>query len=163
MDVYDSKTRSLVMRAVQSKNTKPEMAVRRLLHSLGYRYHLHSVDLPGKPDLVFTGRRKAIFVHGCFWHQHPGCKSSDRPAANSDYWRTKLDRNMARDRRVLNEIQELGWTALVVWECETRKANTDVLQALLRQFLGATRVGFQSTKNGVPRQIESENENNTKY
>jgi DNA mismatch endonuclease (patch repair protein) len=156
MDIYNSETRSRVMRSVHSKNTKPEVAVRTLLHSLGYRYRLHSADLPGSPDIVFAGRRKVIFIHGCFWHQHSGCKSADRPSANSDYWRTKLDRNMVRDRQILEALHALGWSALVIWECETRKAERNLLQSRLCEFLGEARLPSSRPKNAVPRRTESE-------
>jgi DNA mismatch endonuclease (patch repair protein) len=140
MDIYDNETRSRVMRSVRSKNTKPEVLVRRYLHSLGYRYRLHSANLPGSPDIVFAGRRKVIFIHGCFWHQHAGCKSADRPSANSDYWRVKLDRNMARDQSVLEALHILGWSVLVIWECETRKSKWELLQSKLSEFLGESRL-----------------------
>ena len=121
MDVYDETTRSAVMRAVKSRNTKPEMRLRRLLHAAGFRYRLHRADLPGKPDLVFPGRRKVVFVHGCFWHQHPGCPAADRPSANSDYWNRKLAGNAARDAVHLTALREQGWDACVVWECDLRR------------------------------------------
>lgn len=110
--------RSEIMRAVKSKDTKPEMIVRRLVHALGYRYRLHRPDLPGKPDLTFAGRRAVIFVHGCFWHQHT-CKRGDRqPATNVAYWRRKLARNVARDKANARHLRRLGWRVLTVWECQ---------------------------------------------
>ena len=156
MDIYNKETRSRVMRSVRSKNTKPEMAVRSLLHALGCRYRLHSDVLPGSPDIVFASRRKVIFVHGCFWHQHSGCKSADRPSANSDYWRAKLDRNMERDCKVLDATHALGWSALVIWECETRKGDRNLLQTRLREFLGDTRLSSVNTKNMGLNSTESE-------
>ena len=119
-DKFDAETRSRTMRAVKSKNTAPEMKVRRLAHAMGCRFRLHRKDLPGSPDLVFPKSRKAIFVHGCFWHQHPGCEAAARPKSRPDYWNRKLDGNVARDARHLAELAAAGWTALVVWECETR-------------------------------------------
>jgi DNA mismatch endonuclease (patch repair protein) len=106
------------MRAVKSENTKPELFVRYLLHNLGYRYRLYRKDLPGKPDLTFAGRRRVIFVHGCFWHGHD-CKRGARiPKQNRDYWENKVIRNKRRDMMNLDALQQLSWRALVVWECE---------------------------------------------
>lgn len=112
--------RSRTMRAVRSQNTAPEMKVRRFLHAAGLRFRLHDRRLPGVPDLVFPGRRVVLFVHGCFWHQHPGCKAADRPKSHGDYWNRKLDGNVARDARHIVELVELGWTVMIIWECETR-------------------------------------------
>lgn len=101
---------------------KPELAVRRLVHGLGYRYRLHRHDLPGRPDMVFSSRRKVIFVHGCFWHQHPdpNCKLAHRPRSNLEYWEPKLRRNRERDATHHKRFAELGWDALVIWECEVK-------------------------------------------
>lgn len=118
------------MRRVTAKDTGPEMIVRRLIHGAGYRYRLHRADLPGKPDLVFPGRKKVIFVHGCFWHQHPGCKAADRPASNRDYWDKKLDRTVIRDRTNLAKLKEMGWRVLVVWEC-TIKDREELARRLI--------------------------------
>lgn len=118
------------MRRVKAKDTGPEMIVRRLIHAAGYRYRLHRANLPGKPDLVFPGRKKVIFVHGCFWHQHPGCKAADRPAGNREYWDKKLDRTVVRDRTNLAKLEEMGWQVLVVWEC-TIKDREDLARRLI--------------------------------
>jgi len=127
--------RSKTMRAVKGKDTKPELFVRRLLHRNGYRYRLHRSDLPGKPDLVFPGRRKVIFVHGCFWHGHH-CKRGDRePKTNVSYWRPKIARNRERDERNKARLQDMGWNVLVVWECEVKPAGK--LEKRLREFLDA--------------------------
>jgi len=126
--------RSANMRAVRSKNTKPEIIVRKVAHRLGYRFRLHRRDLPGHPDLVFAARRKVIFVHGCFWHVHTGCKRATSPKANAAFWRAKLDRNVQRDADQLAALQDAGWEALVVWECETK--NQHQLSATIRSFLG---------------------------
>lgn len=108
------------MRAVHSTNTSPEMAVRRLLHANRYRYRLHRKDLPGKPDIVFPSRKKAIFVHGCFWHGHT-CKRGARvPKANQEYWLRKIQRNVERDKDHLERLKELGWSVLIIWECEIK-------------------------------------------
>ena len=121
------------MRAVKSRDTKPEMIVRRLLHGMGFRYRLHRSELPGKPDIVFPGRRKAIFVHGCFWHGHDCKRGARTPASNTTYWTAKIGRNMARDRETMAQLAETGWEALVVWECELRER--DALARKLQFFL----------------------------
>src|SRR6185437_16737197 len=105
--------------AIKATGTKPEMAVRRLVYGLGYRYRLHRRDLPGKPDLAFGPHRKVIFVHGCYWHQHQGCRHGRLPGSNLGYWREKLARNVARDARHLADLRSAGWRVMVIWECET--------------------------------------------
>lgn len=128
-------TRSEIMRAVRSKDTGPEMIVRKLVHGMGYRYRLHQKDLPGNPDLVFPKRRKIIFVHGCFWHHHD-CKRGDRkPIKNSEYWTSKIARNVERDRASINALRNYGWAVLVVWECETLLRDRAVLASSLNAFL----------------------------
>ncbi|ARL35297.1 very short patch repair endonuclease [Burkholderia pseudomallei] len=124
--------RSRTMRAVKSKDTGPEMIVRRFLHAAGLRYRLHDSRLPGKPDLVFPGRRIAVFVHGCFWHQHVNCPASARPKSSLDYWAHKLDANVARDLRHQEALTEAGWAVLVIWECQTR--SREALEELLKKF-----------------------------
>lgn len=123
------------MRSIRSRNTKPEILVRRVVHAMGYRYRLHRRDLPGTPDLAFPARRKAIYVHGCFWHQHPdpGCRLARRPKRNLEYWSPKFRRNVERDSENFAALASLGWQALVVWECETR--DLDALASRLRAFL----------------------------
>lgn len=122
------------MARVRARDTKPEMIVRRLLHAMGYRYRLHARELPGKPDLVFRPRRKAIFVHGCFWHGHDCPRGSRTPTANGEYWAAKIARNRARDTSVLERLAAAGWLALTLWECELRDQSS--LAARLRAFLG---------------------------
>jgi DNA mismatch endonuclease (patch repair protein) len=124
--------RSENMRAIRSKDTVPEMAVRSLVHGLGYRFRLHRADLPGKPDLVFPARRKVIFVHGCFWHSH-GCKAGLIPGTNQDFWLPKLLRNKLRDGENLEALAELGWAPLVVWQCELRDSGSLLLK--IKRFL----------------------------
>lgn len=119
MDKVDKATRSATMRAVKSKNTSPEMRIRHLLHSAGYRYRLHRADLPGKPDLVFPERRKIIFLPGCFWHGHD-CRPKIRPASNIDYWMPKIEGNKVRDARNIAALREAGWQVLVLWECQLK-------------------------------------------
>jgi DNA mismatch endonuclease (patch repair protein) len=124
------------MRAIRSKNMKPEMAVRRLAHRMGYRFRIHRKDLPGKPDMVFPGRRVVIFIHGCFWHQHadPHCKDARLPNSDTDYWHPKLLRNQARDAENEAALQVQGWRVLVIWECQTK--DTPALTQRLLSFLG---------------------------
>ena len=123
------------MRAVKSTDTRPEMIVRRLVHAMGYRYRLHRKDLPGKPDLVFGPRRKAIFVNGCFWHRHECIRGARQPKTNAEYWRAKIARNTERD--ITNEIalQTAGWSVLKVRECQTKAADRANLERMLREFL----------------------------
>jgi DNA mismatch endonuclease, patch repair protein len=126
-------SRSENMRRIRSKDTAPEMAVRRLVHDMGYHYRLHRKDIPGKPDLSFLGRRKVIFIHGCFWHQHPGCREGRPPKSNTAYWLPKLERNQARDKAALEQLASSGWEALVVWECEAN--DVSALTYKIRVFL----------------------------
>ena len=134
-DTVASQRRSEIMSHIRAKGMKPEMRVRRLAHSMGYRYRLHRKDLPGKPDLVFPGRRKAIFVHGCFWHQHadPACKITRIPKSNRDYWLPKLERNAARDVEHVAKLNKLGWEVLILWECEVEEYIG--LRERIRKFL----------------------------
>lgn len=111
------------MAAVRSVHTKPELAVRRLLHRLGYRYRLHGAKLPGKPDLVFSCRRKVVFVHGCFWHRHPRCRYATSPKTRADFWQKKFASNVARDRRVRRELRAAGWDVMTVWQCELKQPD----------------------------------------
>lgn len=120
------------MSHIRSKNTKPELAVRRLVHSLGYRYRLHSKNLPGHPDLVFSGRKKVIFVHGCFWHYH-GCKKGQQPKSRLEYWRPKLEENKARDVRNQAALGDMGWKFLIIWQCEIK--DSDHLKKRIEGFL----------------------------
>lgn len=124
--------RSRTMRAVRSRDTAPEMIVRRFLHATGLRFRLQDRRLPGVPDLVFPRRRVALFVHGCFWHQHPHCQAAARPKSRPDYWNRKLDGNVIRDRRHRDEIEALGWHHLVIWECQVKDA--DKLEELVRRI-----------------------------
>ena len=125
--------RSRTMRAVKGRDTGPEMTVRRLAHGMGYRYRLYRKDLPGKPDLVFPARRKVIFVHGCFWHQHACKRGSRSPKSSRDYWIPKLKRNKQRDARNQKLLREMGWDVLVIWECEMK--DRDALGKRIAAFL----------------------------
>jgi DNA mismatch endonuclease, patch repair protein len=121
------------MRAIRSKDMLPELAVRSVVHKMGYRFRLHGNDLPGKPDLVFPSRRKVIFVHGCFWHSH-NCKAAHVPKSNVSYWGPKLQRNQARDGKNIKTLRADGWKALVIWECETR--DEGAVRKRVAKFLG---------------------------
>jgi len=133
-DHISPELRSRVMGRVRGKNTEPEKRVRRLVHGMGFRYRLHRRDLPGTPDLVFTGRKKIIFVHGCFWHQHD-CPRGARPSSNTSFWNRKLDGNIQRDERNVSALKKDGWKVLVVWECETK--NPARLTKRLKKFLSS--------------------------
>lgn len=123
------------MALVRSRDSKPEMILRRMIHALGYRYRLHRRDLPGTPDLVFPSRRKAIFVHGCFWHRH-NCPLGNRmPKSRVDFWAEKFNANRLRDQRNLRRLRRDGWAILVVWECQIRPSNLDRLQKKIVDFL----------------------------
>ena len=124
------------MRSVGRKHTKPEMITRRALHALGYRFRVNMKGLPGSPDIAFTKRRKAIFVHGCFWHRHPGCRCATEPKTRNEFWRTKFEANIERDDRKRRELEKLGWKVETVWECETRSLSR--LIERLKDFLGLT-------------------------
>lgn len=107
------------MSRISGKETKPEIAVRKAAHKLGYRFRLHRRDLPGSPDIVFPSRKLALFVHGCFWHQHETCHFAYTPKSNIEFWQTKFKNNVARDARAKQELERLGWRVAVIWECET--------------------------------------------
>jgi DNA mismatch endonuclease (patch repair protein) len=127
--------RRRTMQAVKSKNTAPELLVRSVAHNMGYRFRLHRKDLPGKPDLVFSARRKVIFVHGCFWHGHNCARGARVPKTNREYWTNKIARNQERDRVVGAALSRSGWTSLVIWECNI--GNDKQLKVQLRKFLNA--------------------------
>ena len=119
-----------MMAGIRSKDTKPEMTVRRFLHAEGFRYRLHTRDLPGSPDLVLPKYRVAIFVHGCFWHRHPGCRYTTTPASNTERWSQKFKANMERDMRKEAALEASGWRVIVVWECELRRTAQERLERL---------------------------------
>lgn len=135
VDTISPDRRSQNMRRIRSKDMAPELQVRRLLFRLGYRYRLHRKSLPGHPDIIFPSQKKVIFVHGCFWHQHldPGCKITRVPKSRLEYWIPKFERNRLRDKESLALLSEIGWRALVVWECQV--TNEARLASLLIQFL----------------------------
>ena len=134
MDFVSKEKRSAIMRGVKQRNTKPEMVVRSALHGLGFRFRLHVKDLPGKPDIVLAKYRLAIFVHGCFWHQHSACPTGQRqPTSNTSFWAKKFASNVARDARRENELRELGWNVGTIWECQAAEPAelTKAIRSLL--------------------------------
>lgn len=134
-DTFNAAKRSWIMSLVRSEDTTPELFVRRLVHRMGYRFRLHRRDLPGCPDMVFPSRRKVIFVHGCFWHQHR-CKRGRRiPKSNNAYWRSKLGRNVERDRKNQRRLRTMGWDVLVLWECQLHMENIEALTTKIHKFM----------------------------
>ncbi len=146
MDNLTREQRSAQMAKVRSKDTKPEMFVRRLLHSMGYRYRLHDAKLPGKPDLTFPSRRKIIFIHGCFWHGHD-CPLGRIPKSRVEFWVGKIEANRSRDEINIEKLTRLGWKSLVVWECQLRDA--DRLASKIRRFLGVTSANGDGARKSV--------------
>lgn len=134
VDRLSTERRSWLMSRVSSKNTSAEMRVRSAAHRRGLRFRIHRRDLPGTPDLVFPKRQLAIFVHGCFWHRHPGCKKATSPKSRVDFWQGKFDRNVERDRANLDALAALGWRSEVIWECETKAPH--LLSARLNAIFG---------------------------
>lgn len=132
-DTRTKEQRSRIMKSVGDRDTGPELAVRRLLHRLGYRFRLQRRDLPGRPDIVFPGRRKAIFIHGCFWHGH-GCGKGQLPKSRTEYWIAKIKGNRDRDVRAVSRLEDAGWQTLTIWQCELKKPDNVFLA--LRNFLG---------------------------
>ncbi|WP_368644646.1 very short patch repair endonuclease [Castellaniella ginsengisoli] len=131
-DTVTSANRSLMMAKVRSRDTQPEMKVRRIAHALGLRFRLHRKDLAGSPDLIFPKHKVAVFVHGCFWHQHPGCSRATMPKSRTDFWSQKLEKNVERDRRAIGDLESRGWQVEVFWECETKKS--DLLEERIRRI-----------------------------
>lgn len=123
MDVFSREKRSQIMSRISGKNTKPELIVRSMLHSMGYRFRLHRSDLPGKPDITLPKHKKIIFVHGCFWHGHKDCQRAKQPTTNKKFWHEKLAKNIERDTLNMQNIRALGWDILVVWTCEVKDLN----------------------------------------
>ena len=132
MDIVDRNTRSRMMAAIGGRNTRPELRVRKALHAAGLRFRLHRRDLPGSPDIVLPKFRTVVFVHGCFWHRHPGCHFATTPATNVQFWREKLQSNVDRDKRQRRLLINAGWRVLVIWECQSRSAAA--LAAIVRRI-----------------------------
>lgn len=135
MDRLSKKRRSEIMSRIRGKDTSPELTVRSLLHKLGYRYRLHSRKLPGCPDLVFSSRKKVIFVHGCFWHGHRGCRKGKLPKSRLEYWEPKIKANRKRDASNIRKLKALGWEVRVVWQCELKKP--EIIVEELKKYLDA--------------------------
>jgi len=133
--VVTEDSRRRIMQAVRSTDTTPELFVRRLLHAQGYRFRLHRKDLPGTPDIVFPGRKKVVFVHGCFWHSHSCKRGARKPKTNASYWSNKLVRNQLRDQVTMSALTGMNWSYLIVWECEATNAGRCALLAKLVEFL----------------------------
>ena len=134
MDVVDATTRSRMMKGIRSKDTQPEMIVRKYLHAHGFRYRLHARELPGSPDLVLPRYRVAILVHGCFWHRHRGCKYATTPTNNAEQWKRKFEANTERDARKEAALRAAGWRVIVIWECELRNAAEERLHGLANEI-----------------------------
>lgn len=137
MDRLSPEKRSWLMSRVTSKNTSPELTVRVVLHRMGYRFRLHEQRLRGKPDIVFSKKKKVIFVHGCFWHGHVGCRLGRLPRSNLDFWAPKIERTRVRDQETISALEADGWQPLVIWQCELK--DLDALTKRLTTFLGAAR------------------------
>jgi len=135
--------RSAQMSRIRSANTRPELLVRKALHAKGFRFRLHRRDLPGKPDIVLPRYRAVVFVHGCFWHQHPRCRLASWPKSRTEYWGPKLGRNVERDVLAARQLQELGWRPIVVWECDTRSPERLAvrIEALVLEIIGVAHGG----------------------
>lgn len=136
--VFDEET-SRRMGGVRRKDTSPELSVRRVLHAMGHRYRVHNRDLPGSPDVANRSKKWAIFVHGCYWHRHPGCERTTTPKRNREFWEAKFDRNVSRDAEVISRLEQLGYDVCVIWECETLDAKE--LRRRVRRLLGLPKQG----------------------
>ncbi|WP_350164296.1 very short patch repair endonuclease [Algiphilus sp.] len=142
-DNVSKEKRSWIMSRVRGKDTTPELLIRRALFAEGYRYRIRDRRLPGRPDIVFTKKKKAIFVHGCYWHRHPGCPMARMPKSNTSFWEKKLNENVQRDIRRRSELESLGWAVLVVWECETRTPHEALRK--VKSFLSEKNPGRRVT------------------
>lgn len=149
-DIVSAAVRSRMMGGIKGKNTKPEIVVRKHLFAAGFRFRLHRRDLPGAPDIVMPGRRVAVFVHGCFWHRHAGCRYAKLPSTRPEFWKDKLEGNTARDAKAIDALLEQGWRILVVWECAIRDERKpgDLRDSLARWVSGKE---VRGTISGVPR------------
>ena len=133
MDTFTKEQRSECMAHIRSKDTGPEIAVRKTLYGLGFRYRLHRKDLPGNPDIVLPKKKIAVFVNGCFWHQHEGCKKKSSPKSNTNYWTEKLKKNIDRQKRDIKSLENMGWKVCLIWECETK--NDNLLERTIKDLL----------------------------
>lgn len=134
-DKVSSEKRSWMMGRIRSKNTAPELQLRKLIFSMGFRYRVHYKKLPGSPDIVFLGRKKVIFVHGCFWHGHSNCKASKLPETHTEFWKNKISSNQERDINNIKKLENMGWKVLIVWQCELKEISnmTDKIRAFLAE------------------------------
>ena len=153
IDIVDTKRRSEMMASVRSRNTAPELAVRRIAHRMGLRFRLHRKDLPGHPDLVFPKHRLAVFVHGCFWHRHEGCRHASMPKSRTATWAGKFAANVERDARQQTALGSLGWRVLVVWECEIK--NETAVEHRLAALIGRGRADSERGSSGSTANVES--------
>lgn len=153
MDTLSPEQRSARMALIRGRNTGVELAVRSLIHRLGFRYRLHRKDLPGRPDLVFISRQKVIFVHGCFWHRHAGCGLARLPKSRIEFWVTKLEGNRIRDQKNQRLLRKQGWKVLVIWECQIRDHErlSQNVEAFLRTERGAHAISGTLRRGGRPR------------
>lgn len=134
-DIFSTSKRSEIMKSIRSKDTGCELSVRKMIFAMGYRYRLHREDIPGKPDIVFPGFKKVIFVHGCFWHGHSQCSRGKRPDSNIFFWEKKIAANKVRDGNVLRKLRNLGWRSLIVWQCQIKQKNAEILKQKIKDFL----------------------------
>ena len=139
-----------MMRGIKGADTQPELRVRRRMHAAGLRYRLRSRDLPGRPDVVFRRIRTAVFVHGCFWHQHPGCRYAAKPGTNAEFWAAKLRGNVDRDRRVQAQLEQRGWTVAVVWECATDEEIGTLVERIKATAMVKPAAGTWTTQDQAP-------------
>lgn len=152
-DIVDPKRRSEMMAGIRSRNTAPELAVRSIAHRMGLRFRLHRKDLPGRPDLVFPKHRLAVFVHGCFWHRHEGCRHASMPKSRTAAWAGKFAANVERDARQQTALRSLGWRVLVVWECET--TNVAAVERRLAELIGLGRDVLERESSGLVATVDS--------
>ncbi len=134
-DIFSKQKRSQIMSKISGKNTKPEITIRKIAHSLGYRFRLHKKDLPGKPDIVFPRYKKVIFVNGCFWHGHKNCTRSKLPTTNKKFWKEKIEGNKKKDICNYRNLKKLDWDYLIIWQCEIKVGNRNKLENKIQKFL----------------------------
>ena len=157
-DIVDKSTRSRMMAGIRGKDTRPEMVVRRALHARGFRYRLNVRGLPGTPDLVFPKRRAVVFIHGCYWHRHEGCRFATTPSSNTDFWTSKFAGNVARDARNIRDLRSAGWRVGIIWECALKGDSDEEAIACLAEFLEEDWLIFE-----FPKPIETLNAGTEKH
>lgn len=146
VDIVDRKTRSRMMSGIRGRDTQPEMLIRKSLHSLGFRYRVHASELPGCPDLVFPKYRAVLFVHGCFWHRHCGCRLTTTPSSNIAFWDQKFRRTAERDEEVLAKLKKLGWRIGIIWECSLKKSELPSISKQLASWLPSKKLWLEIPK-----------------